>query len=255
MAKTIPHIDEADMPALVEAIYRGADVGMGVVDAEGRLVQVNEAYLSIFGYREEEVVGRDFAGLVVPPEGREAARALHRAFVEGRTEESGGTRTFARRDGTPVRVHVTATRLVASDGSVFKVVTVADLTERERERAALAAESRRRRRTDREARLSAERLRLAREAAGVASFDYAIATGEIAFDQAFRALHDLPAGEDAIDRAEWERRILSEDVPEVRARLARSLERGSEVRLRYRVRRRSGEVRVVQAAAAVTDRD
>ncbi len=255
MAKTSSHIDEADLPALVEAIYRSAEIGLCVTDSDGCFVQVNEAYLTIYGYAEDELLGRDFADLVIPPEGRAAARALHRAFVEGRTDESGGTWNTVRRDGTPMRIHATATRLVGADGSVYTVTTVADLTERERERAALAAESCRRRRTDREARLSAERLRLAREAAGVASFDYEIATGEIAFDDAFRALHDLPDGGEAIDYADWERRILPEDVPEVRARLARALERGNELRLRYRVRRGGGEVRVIQAAAAVTDRN
>jgi PAS domain S-box-containing protein len=77
------------------------------IDHEGRITEFNPAAERTFGYRREEVVGRQLADVMIPPSLREAHR---RGFV--RYLATGGAAVLGR------RVEMTAVR---SDGSEFPV--------------------------------------------------------------------------------------------------------------------------------------
>ena len=54
-----------------------------VMDAAGRVLQVNRRSCEVLGYREEELVGRDWFELAVPADVRTAARAAFTAALNG----------------------------------------------------------------------------------------------------------------------------------------------------------------------------
>ena len=93
----------------MQAILDAALDSVVIIDHRGLVLEFNEAAQETFGYRREEVVGRELAELVVPPESREAhRRALARWTVDGPRQGAG---TMLGR-----RLEVEAMR---ADGSYF----------------------------------------------------------------------------------------------------------------------------------------
>ena len=79
------------------------------IDQLGRVLEFNRAAEQTFGYRKEEVLGRELGELVVPPKFREQyGRALARWTADGQTGEAG------RLPGRPIDIEA-----MRSDGSVF----------------------------------------------------------------------------------------------------------------------------------------
>ena len=96
-------------PAHTQAILDAALDSVVIIDHNGLVLEFNQAAQATFGYSREEIVGRELADLVVPPEYREAhRRALARWTEEG--PQPGAGALLGR------RIDLEAMR---SDGSVF----------------------------------------------------------------------------------------------------------------------------------------
>lgn len=109
-------------------LVRLAPIGICVTDRGRRFVLVNPAYCRIYGYREDELLGREFT-LVLPEEDRAYAARLHDDFLDGRTDETPGEWRVLRKDGALRDILVDAARLVSPAGARFKLTTVQDITE------------------------------------------------------------------------------------------------------------------------------
>ena len=111
------------------------------MDHEGRLVDFNPAAERCFGYRAPEVVGRDMAELIIPPDLRERhrgglARYLatgHAVVLDRRMEITG-----MRADGTLFPVELTITRVDVPGPPTFAGY-LRDITERKAAEAELRA--------------------------------------------------------------------------------------------------------------------
>ena len=77
------------------------------MDAEGRIVEVNEATESTFGYTADQMVGEDLAELMIPPDTREAHRRGLRRYC---------TTGTSRMVGHPVELDA-----MHADGSTFPI--------------------------------------------------------------------------------------------------------------------------------------
>jgi PAS domain S-box-containing protein len=109
-----------------------------IVDADGHVRAFNASAERIFGYRREDVLGRELAPLVVPLEHREAhRRGLRRAAGTGETRIIGRPvqLTALRADGTVFPAELTLSRLTG-EGPVMFVGHVRDVTERHEAEAA-----------------------------------------------------------------------------------------------------------------------
>jgi diguanylate cyclase (GGDEF)-like protein/PAS domain S-box-containing protein len=96
------------------------------IDRHGRVLEFNPAAERTFGYRSEEVLGRELVDLIVPPESREAhRRGLARAF------EHDDWRLLGR------RIETTALR---ADGSRVPVELALSLVRRSHEEGAIGSE-------------------------------------------------------------------------------------------------------------------
>jgi PAS domain S-box-containing protein len=109
------------------------------MDAEGRVTEVNQATERTFGYDAREMVGRDLAELIIPPELREA----HRRGVERYVSTGQGTMVghpvelpAMRADGSEFPVEIAITRPQLAGPPIFTGY-LRDVTERKRDEQAL----------------------------------------------------------------------------------------------------------------------
>jgi PAS domain S-box-containing protein len=104
------------------------------IDAQGLIVEFNPAAEKTFGYRKVDVVGRELAALIVPPELRDAHRqGLARHIATGERAVIGRRieMTAQRADGTqfPIELAISA---VPSDGAPMFTGVARDISERKR---------------------------------------------------------------------------------------------------------------------------
>lgn len=64
------------------ATYENAGIAIAEVDAEGRLLRINEAYSIISGYNREELIGRSFSSLTHPDD-RAQEEQLYAQLIKG----------------------------------------------------------------------------------------------------------------------------------------------------------------------------
>jgi diguanylate cyclase (GGDEF)-like protein/PAS domain S-box-containing protein len=119
---------ERKLRALAESAYDA----IVMIDMHGNASFWNPAAERLFGYTEEEVIGRPIHELITPPELRDEAMAGMRQFAGTGDGDAVGAiqETEAlRRDGTrmPVERSVSAFRL---GGQWYAVATIRDITER-----------------------------------------------------------------------------------------------------------------------------
>src|ERR1700685_3020336 len=123
-------VSEARQRTILEAAL-DAVISM---DQHARLTYVNSAFERTFGYRAEEVIGRDLAETIVPPSLREAHRRGLARYLETGQRTILGRRievSAMRADGTEFPAEVTVTR-TALPGEAAFTGYVRDITDRRR---------------------------------------------------------------------------------------------------------------------------
>ncbi|AEE20411.1 PAS domain-containing protein [Dokdonia sp. 4H-3-7-5] len=99
-----------------------------VKDDQSRLVIVNEAFCTLFGFERQEIIGKTLAEEVSPAE-REAFLSIDKQLIidgiENITEES-----LTIREGETQRISTRKTRFIDSNGNIFIVGVIHDITER-----------------------------------------------------------------------------------------------------------------------------
>ena len=113
--------------AAFRAVVRSAPAAIYAVDVDGKIQMWNPACEAMFGWTADEVIGHapPFLTDAQKIEGAERAASL----LAG--EEISAEATFRRRDGGELTVGLSVAPIVAGDGSIASVITVAlDLTDR-----------------------------------------------------------------------------------------------------------------------------
>jgi PAS domain S-box-containing protein len=222
------------------AILDSALDGIVTIDHEGCITEFNPAAERTFGYRRDEVVGRNLADAIVPIALREQHRrgfarylATGEARVLGRRLEM----TAVRADGSEIPVEIAITR-IPLDGPPSFTGYLRDITERKR------AEEKLRRS---EAFL-AEGQHLSR----VGSFSWRVATDEIMWsEQLYRIFAIDPHVRVTLDVIG--RRIHPEDVSAFTQQIERSRRDGSDVQLELRLQMPDRSVKYVHVVAHSRD--
>lgn len=116
----------------INAIFQNAPDAIVVLDRQGNIVKWNPESARLFGWKEEEVVGKELAMVIIPAELREAHRASLARFspdnnsgIIGKTIELWGV----KRDGSPVDVAIRISPFEI-EGKTYFVGFLRDITEK-----------------------------------------------------------------------------------------------------------------------------
>lgn len=228
--------DEA-LRKLSQAVEQ-SPVSIVITDLEGRIEYVNPAFSLTSGYSAAEAVGQNPRLLKSGRTSEAIYAGLWAALVAGKAWR--GEFVNRRKDGTEYIEAATIGPVRQPDGTVTHYLAVKeDITEQVRILADL--------------RLSEERLRLAKNAAGLGIFDWDIVNGKGEWDARARELQGLRPDE-PITSATLISGIAPDDLAGVRANIDRAFDpRGSgEYRSEARiVSRVDGSVRQVAASGQV----
>jgi len=111
-------------------LFENASDLISTVDLDGRLTDVNEAFVRTLGYPREELIGKRLEELV-PPESREILLKARARKLEG-AETTIYEHELVTRDGERIQVEV-ASRLIERDGTVVGTEAICrNITERRR---------------------------------------------------------------------------------------------------------------------------
>jgi PAS domain S-box-containing protein len=130
-----------DAAPLLEAILDAAFEAIITMDAEGNVMSVNRSAEEMFGYRAEDMIGRELAELIIPPHLREPhRRGVARYVATGKGEMVGHPVELPamRADGSEFPVEIAVTRPQVDGPPVFTGF-MRDVTERRRNEQALRA--------------------------------------------------------------------------------------------------------------------
>jgi PAS domain S-box-containing protein len=114
------------------AFFRSALDCIITIDHEGRVIEFNPAAERTFGYRKDEVLGKELASLIIPPSMRDQHRqglAHYLATGEGPVLDRRLEMIGIRSDGMELPVELTVTRILADDPPIF-TAHLRDITER-----------------------------------------------------------------------------------------------------------------------------
>ncbi len=118
-----------------EQLYENTPLAILMAGADEKVVTINPAFESLFGFAAAEVIDRKINDLITPPDRHDEATWLSSRTFGGETVAQ---RTVRRRkDGTPVPVEVFGVPVVQDEQVVFVYGIYVDQTERLRAEAAL----------------------------------------------------------------------------------------------------------------------
>lgn len=171
--------------------------GFWVIDTQGRVIEVNDAYCTMSGYTREEVIGLEVADLDAIETPEAAAKRMQRIKSNG--SEIFETR-HRRKDGSVFPLEVSVNWLETKGGQY--VCFCRDLTERKQQEEALRA--------------SEARWQFALEGARDGVWDWNAETNDVFFSRRWIEMLGYEPREISSDLHEWERRVHPEDMPAVR---------------------------------------
>ncbi len=141
--------------ASLEELFQHAPEGMVIVDAEDRVIRINDEFTRMFGYSAEDAIGRPVNGLIAPEHLMAEAMQITEAVRTHRQEVHETLRR--RQDGTLLDVSVLAAPLAVGDGLDGAFAIYRDISaSKSQERALQASEARYRALLEQAERVNAE---------------------------------------------------------------------------------------------------
>lgn len=122
----------------LESVLNNSPSAIVTLDNEHRVVEWNKAAEQIFGYRREEVLGKDLDGLIATGAVHEEAAGLTRHVLSGK-DILAHEAVRIRKDGTPVDVIVSGSPIRVGETLHGVVAVYTDISERKRQEAELRA--------------------------------------------------------------------------------------------------------------------
>jgi PAS domain S-box-containing protein len=227
--------------SMERAVIDGFHRAVVVTGPKGDILLWNHAAEDLYGWPEQEVLGRSIVDVVVPEVDRELATNIFSIVASGNSWR--GDFTVVRRDGESIRVHSVDQPIVDDDGELVAVVGVSeDVTTQ--------------RRLEQRAEDLAAHLALALEAGGLGTWHWNIQTGETNWDAKVEQLFGLSPGEFDGTYETYVGLLHPEDAPEVLATVQEAIRTKSAYVVDHRVVWPDGSMHWLQGKGrAIVDDD
>lgn len=114
------------------AVWENSPIGICLTDKDGVYHYANPAYCRMYGYSEEELVGRSFYDIIVPPGPPKKARVRHDRLFALRKPVPFGETEFIRKNGERIWIQYTGDFFWRDNKPQFLVSLNVDITEHKR---------------------------------------------------------------------------------------------------------------------------
>jgi diguanylate cyclase (GGDEF)-like protein/PAS domain S-box-containing protein len=217
--------------------------GIVMVDAEDTVLFWNNAATRLFGYGENEAMGRTLHELIsLPADSRAAQRGYPHFARTGTGPVIGSVHEFTarRKDNTtfPVERSVSSFQM---DGKWYAVGILRDITKKLEARRKLESYAR--------------RIALASDAGGVGVWEWDIASNKLTWDDRMHALYAVKPGEFSGLYQAWTSRVHPDDLTEAERSLNTLLTQGGDWNHEFRILLPEGGSRHIRAAARAHKND
>jgi diguanylate cyclase (GGDEF)-like protein/PAS domain S-box-containing protein len=221
------------------------------MDAKGRIIDWNERAETLFGWTRGEAIGRTVADTIIPPQFRELhVRGLER-YIESGDGPVLGKRielSALHRDGREFPVELSIAPVRAGGRLTFHSF-LHDISERKESEQAL-------RRSEMQLRRSRRRLEQAQAIAHMGSWEWDVRANRVAWSDELYRIYGLQPGEFAATFEGYLERVHPDDREHVQAVIGRALADHRAFQFDERIRRPSGEIRLLESQGeVVTDDD
>jgi len=115
-----------DAISLLTSVFDVSEVGIVVTDRHQRIVRINDSFGRIYGWKRDDLIGKEFITLIAPEE-RDLVRRGHEEFIKSGIRSSGEMKVI-RKDGSIANALYTTAALELSHGRKFQVTTIMDIT-------------------------------------------------------------------------------------------------------------------------------
>ena len=115
--------------ALFQQIWENASDAMALSDPEGIVLAANPAYLRLYGYKLEEVIGHSFA-IIFPEERRASAVEQYKVVFSSVVTPAAYESIVRRADGMERIVEAIPSFLTEAGKRTMMLSTIRDITER-----------------------------------------------------------------------------------------------------------------------------
>ncbi|HEU5354520.1 MAG TPA: EAL domain-containing protein [Actinocrinis sp.] len=116
--------------ARFRAVFRGAVLGIGIADGEGRILEINEPLARILGVDARAARGLEISSLRLPTDPPEYWEH-YEALLAGRRRQMAGEKQFVSSDGEVIWARMRASSVIGDDGRTALMVGLfEDVTER-----------------------------------------------------------------------------------------------------------------------------
>lgn len=125
-----------EQDTFIKAIYNNAAQAISSTDEDGRFIEINPAFMTMFGYTREEVLKLTHLDITHPAyhqKSLEKAAALFRNEIDGYRLE----KQYLRKDGSTFWGDLSVTGIQKPNGKIQSVAVIVDISERKKAETAL----------------------------------------------------------------------------------------------------------------------
>jgi len=196
--KTLPLFRDYSSTAIHLKALKAAANAVMITDITGRIQWVNDSFLNLTGYTNDEALGKNISMLVKSGEHDEQFyKDLWSTILSGRIWK--GIITNRKKNGTLYMEEQTITPVIGGNDEIVNFISIKeDITEKIKIEEALKD--------------SEKRWQFAIEGAGDGLWDWDVKTGKVFFSKQWKAMLGFGDEEigDTID--EWEKRVHPDDI-------------------------------------------
>lgn len=89
---------------MLEQLFDNSPVGLTIVDNDNNIQKINSSFTEIFGYRQDEVMGKNIVSLLAPDDRFEETQSISAAMHNGKSLQIESIRINKNGDGIPVLI-------------------------------------------------------------------------------------------------------------------------------------------------------